>query len=140
MSLHLLAAIAWAKGVWALALLSALCPCERLPPFLCAAAAGTRRPWRRARGLLRPEVCRWLAARRLLCVADGGSLQLGAAGLVPGLAARGQPAAGLALVTRLRLDAALYERPRRCVSPGATWPAAGQGSAAARLHQRADQP
>lgn len=102
-SLMLLAPIPWAGRVWALPFLTVLAPSERY-----AAERGRRHKkltdWARQMVL---QVRRWLPDRALVLVADSSfaALELLAALL-------GQ---GVICVTRLRLDAALYEPapPRR---------------------------
>jgi hypothetical protein len=101
LSLHLLVPVRWAKRVWALPFLTALCPSARY-------AAYTRKGRRhkplieRARGLI-GQARRWLPDRALILVADSGyaALELLAWG-----AKLRQP---VTMITRLRLDAALYE-------------------------------
>lgn len=95
LSVMLLAPIPWVQRVWALPFLTALCPSEGY-----AAARGrphkTLTDW--ARQLLL-QVRRWLPGRRLVVVADSSfaALEL--------LSALRQH---LTVITRLRLDAALY--------------------------------
>jgi hypothetical protein len=106
-SLMLLAPIPWAGRVWALPFLTVLAPSERY-----ARARGRRHKtlsdWARQMVL---QARRWLAERELVVVADStfAALEL--------LAAVARQ--GIISVTRLRLDAALYEPapPRR---PGTT--------------------
>ena len=71
LSLHLLAPVAWARRVWALPFLSALCPSRRFAPY---AAKGRRHKTltERARGLI-GQARRWLPpGRALWVVADHG--------------------------------------------------------------------
>jgi hypothetical protein len=97
LSLMLLVPIPWAGRVWALPFLTALAPSERY-----ARERGRRHKrltdWGRQLGL---QARRWLPAREIVLVSDSGfaALELPAA-----LARR-----GVTCVTRLRLDAALYE-------------------------------
>jgi DDE superfamily endonuclease len=106
-SLMLLAPIPWAGRVWALPFLTVLAPSERY-----AQARGRRHKkltdW--ARQMVR-QARRWMPCRELVLVADSSfaALELLAALLRQ----------GVICVTRLRLDAALYEPapPRR---PGST--------------------
>ena len=95
----LLVAVPWAGGVWALPFLTALAPSER-----SAAERGQRQKtltdW--ARQLLR-VVHRWWPDRSLVAVADSTYAALEC------LAAGGVGRQPVAVVTRLRLDAALYE-------------------------------
>ena len=97
MSLMLLAPIPWAGRVWALPFLTALVPSERL-----AARRG-----RRHKSLLDVgrqmvlQARRWLPGRDLVLVADSGFSALAFLDAMR----RG----GVTAITRLRLDAALYE-------------------------------
>jgi len=103
--LMLLVPIPWAGGVWALPFLSALAPSARHDR-----SRGRRHKkltdW--ARQLLR-QVRRWLPERPLVAVADSG---YAAIALLACCARLRHP---IAVVTRLRLDAALYDPapPRR---------------------------
>ena len=101
LSLHLLVPVRWAKRVWALPFLTALCPSARYAPYV---ARGRRHKSlvQRARGLLGQAV-RWLPGRALTVVADSGyaAIEL--------LAWCQHLPAPVTLITRLRLDAALYE-------------------------------
>jgi DDE superfamily endonuclease len=96
LSVMLLAPIPWASRVWALPFLTALCPSERY-------YAQRHRPpkpltdW--ARQLLL-QVSRWLPGRTIVVVADSSFAALGLLGAVRHR---------LSVITRLRLDAALYE-------------------------------
>lgn len=100
LSLHLLVPIRWARRVWALPFLTALCPSARYAPYV-------RRSRRhkslieRARGLI-GQVRRWLPGRALIVVADSGyaAIEL--------LAWCQRLPTPVTLITRLRLDAALY--------------------------------
>ena len=101
LSLHLLAHVRWARRVWALPFLTALCPSVRYTAY-------TRKGRRyqplieRARGLI-GQARRWLPGRVLIVVADSGYAALE---LLAWCAGQRQP---VTMVTRLRLDAALYE-------------------------------
>ena len=101
LSLHLLVPIRWARRVWALPFLSALCPSARYAPYT---QKGRRhKPLvERARGLIGQAV-RWLPGRALTVVADSGyaAIEL--------LAWCQRCPAPVTMITRLRLDAALYE-------------------------------
>jgi hypothetical protein len=134
--LMLLVPIPWAGGVWALPFLTILAPSERHDR-----ARGRRHKkltdWARQALLL---LRRWLPARALVVVADSGYAALA---LLARCARLPRP---IAVVTRLRLDAALYEpaparrpgqrgRPRkkgrrlptlaaRLADPATTWAAA----------------
>ena len=100
MSVALLVPVPWAARVWALPFLSTLCPSERYAPYV------QRGRWHkplaeRARGLL-GQVRRWLPERALIVVADAGYAALE---LLAWCARQARP---LTVITRLRLDAALY--------------------------------
>ena len=103
--LMLLVPIPWAGRVWALPFLSVLAPSERY-----AAEQGKRHKkltdWARQSLLL---VRRWWPEREIVAVADSG---YAAIALLSRCARRSKP---ITMVTRLRLDAALYEPapPRR---------------------------
>ena len=101
LSLHLLVPVAWAKRVWALPFLTALCPSARYAPYV---TKGRRHKSliERARGLIGQAV-RWLPGRALTVVADSGyaAIEL--------LAWCQRLPTPVTLITRLRLDAALYE-------------------------------
>ena len=97
MSLMLLAPIPWAGRVWALPFLTALAPSER-----CCRERGRRHKtlidWGRQ---LVFQARRWLPERDLILVTDSGFSAL----LFLDAMRRG----GICTITRLRLDAALYE-------------------------------
>src|SRR5690349_13789639 len=103
MSLMLLAPVPWAERVWALPFLTALVPSER----------SSREQERRHRTLLDVgrqlalQVRRWLPGRDLVLVGDSGFSAL----MFLDAMRRG----GVTAITRLRLDAALYDPapPRR---------------------------
>ena len=101
LSLHLLVPVRWARRVWALPFLTALCPSERYAPYV---QRGRRHKplTERARGLI-GQVRRWLPERALIVVADSGYAALE---LLAWSAKRRRP---VTMITRLRLDAALYE-------------------------------
>jgi hypothetical protein len=126
LSVMLLAPVPWARCVWGLPFLTVLAPSERY-----AAKQGKRHKtltdWGR-QGLL--QVARWLPGRRLIAVADSS---FSVVALLRDLAPH------LTVVTRLRLDARLYDppplrRPRRRGRP----PVQGtrQPSLAERLRDR----
>src|SRR3954464_13454688 len=105
LSVMLLAPVPWARCVWGLPFLTVLAPSERY-----AAKQGKRHKkltdWSR-QALL--QVARWLPGRRLIAVADSS---FSVVALLHALAPH------LTVVTRLRLDARLYDpppphRPRR---------------------------
>jgi hypothetical protein len=92
--------IAWANRVWALPFLTVLCPSERFyesrgrrhQPL-------TARAWQMIR-----LVGRWLPGREFVCVADSSFAVLE-------LLAKVKTLPGASMITRLRLDAALYDPP-----------------------------
>jgi len=99
MCLMLLVPIPWAQRVWALPFLTVLAPSEHYHQ-----TRGQRHKtvldWARQMLL---QLRRWLPHRQLVVVADGefAALKL--------LAATRPPSVDIALITRLRLDAALYD-------------------------------
>ncbi len=96
LSLMLLAPIPWAGRVWALPFLTALAPSERH----CQERGRQHKKltdWARQLVL---QARRWLPGRKLVMVSDSGFAALG---LLAALSRR-----GVACITRLRLDAALY--------------------------------
>ena len=101
LSLHLLVPVAWSQRVWALPFLTALCPSARYPLY---AEKGRRHKslLERARGLI-GQARRWLPGRVLLLVADSGYAAIDLLAWCQRLA---EP---VTMITRLRLDAALYE-------------------------------
>jgi hypothetical protein len=104
LSLMLLAPIPWAQRVWALPFLSVLAPSERY-------YQGKRRQHKKLTDWARQmvlQVRRWLPQRRLVIVADSS---FAAIELLAGLPKLAQP---ICVITRFRLDAALYKpAPRR---------------------------
>lgn len=107
LSMMLLTPIPWAKRVWALPFLTVLCPSERYN-------AKYRKRHKKLTVWARQMVCqlrRWLPSRRLVVVGDSSfaAIEL--------LAATSDCAT---MVTRLRLDAALYRPapPRKEGQPG----------------------
>lgn len=136
MSLMLLAPIPWAGRVWALPFLTALAPSER-----CCRERGRRHKtlidWARRLAL---QARRWLPGLDLILVTDSGF----AAPLFLDAMRRG----GISTITRLRLDAALYEpapprppgtigRPR---TKGARLPTLSEVLRTASLPRRASAP
>lgn len=123
-SLMLLVPIPWAKRVWGLPFLTVLAPSERYRQ-----AQGRRHKrltdWGRQMLL---QVRHWLPERELVVVADSSFAVLDF------LARLAQPACPIACVTRLRLDAALYEPapPRRPKQNGRP---RRKGARLATLHQ-----
>ena len=106
LSLMLTVRIPWAERVWALPVLTALCPSER---YYHERGRGHTKLTARARQMLR-LVQRWLPGRRLVVVADASFAALELLEAV---------CRELTVVTRLRLDAALYDpAPKR--RPGTT--------------------
>jgi hypothetical protein len=130
MSLMLLAFIPWAGRVWALPVLTALAPSERF----CRERDRRHKTlldWGRQLAL---QVRRWLPERDLILVTDSGFSAL--------LFLDAMRRAGITAITRLRLDAALYEpapmrlpgtigRPRR---KGARLPTLAEVLAARSTH------
>ncbi len=108
-SLMLLCPVSWAGRVWALPFLSVLAPSER---YHEARQKRHKKLTDWARQMLR-QVRRWLPERPLVVVADAGYAVLDL------LHCCQQKRFGVTMVTRLRLDAALYEpAPER--KPGQT--------------------
>jgi len=105
LSVSLLATIPWAGRVWALPFLTVLCPSERYH-----LGKGLRHKtltvWARQSLLL---IKRWLPDRRVVAVADQSFAALE---LLSGVSPH------LTMVTRLRLDAALYDSAPPCRRPG----------------------
>ena len=98
--------IAWANRVWALPFLTALCPSERFyeQRGRCPQPL-TARAWQMIR-----LVGRWLPGREIVCVADSSFAVLE-------LLAKVKTLPRASVITRLRLDAALYDpQPQR--APG----------------------
>ncbi|WP_455429908.1 IS701 family transposase, partial [Microvirga arabica] len=130
MSLMLLAPIPWAGRVWALPVLTALAPSERF----CQERGRRHKTlldWGRQMAL---QARRWLPERDLILVTDSGFSAL--------LFLDAMRRAGITAITRLRLDAALYEpapmrlpgtlgRPRR---KGARLPTLAEVLAATSTH------
>jgi hypothetical protein len=95
---RLLPAIPWAGRVWALPFLTALCPSERYHQ-----QRGHRhKPLPEWAGQLVGLLHRWLPRREVVVVADSSYA-------VIELLARVRATPGVSLITRLRLDAALYD-------------------------------
>jgi hypothetical protein len=101
LSLMLLAPVPWAGQVWALPFLSALAPSERYSKEHRQRHKALT-DW--ARQLLL-QLRRWLPERELAMVADGGFAALD---LLTRLAGLRRP---ITCITRLRLDARLYDNP-----------------------------
>jgi hypothetical protein len=98
-SLMLLAPIPWAEKVWALPFLTVLAPSER---YSQERARGHKKLTDWARQMLL-QVRRWLPERKLVVVADSTYA------VIDLLWQLTRPANPVYMVTRLRLDAALYE-------------------------------
>jgi hypothetical protein len=96
LSVMLLTPIPWAHRVWALPFLTALAPSER---YHTTRGLRHKRLTDWARQVLR-QVRRWLPDRRIVVVTDSGFAALD---LLAAL-----PRDGITMITRLRLDAALY--------------------------------
>ena len=127
LSLMLLAPIPWAGRVWALPFLTALAPSERY----CRQRARrhkTLTDWGRQMAL---QARRWLPGREVVLVADSSFAALD---FLATLTRR-----GLVCITRLRLDAALYEPapPRR---PGAVGRPPTKGARLPTLAKRLADP
>ena len=97
MSLMLLAPVPWAGRVWALPFLTALVPSERA----CRERGRRHKSWPDVGRQLALQACRWLPGRDLVLVGDSGFSAL----LFLDAMRRG----GVTAITRLRLDAALYD-------------------------------
>jgi hypothetical protein len=130
MSLAVLVPVPWAARVWALPFLTALCPSERYGPYV---RRGRRhKPLvERARGLL-GQVRRWLPQRALLVVADSSYAALE---LLAWCARQARP---ITVITRLRLDAALYA-PAPGRRPGQRGRSRLKGKRLPKLTQRLEQ-
>lgn len=99
LSLMLLTPIPWAERVWALPFLTALCPSER---YYEQRVRGHKKLTDWARQLLF-QAYRWLPGRQLVVLADASFAALELLGDMIRLA---NP---ICMITRFRLDAALYE-------------------------------
>ena len=97
MSLMLLAPIPWASRVWALPFLTALVPSERA----CRERNRRHKPLLDVGRQLALQARRWLPGRDLVVVGDGGFSAL--------LFLDAMCRARITAITRLRLDAALYD-------------------------------
>ena len=96
LSLMLTVRIPWAERVWALPVLTALCPSER---YYGGRARSPKKLTTWARQMLL-QVKRWLPEREMVVVADSSFAALELLGAVR---------QSVTVITRLRLDAALYE-------------------------------
>src|SRR3954464_11114987 len=112
MSLMLLAPIPWAGRIWALPFLTALVPSERA----CRERGRRHKPLLDVGRQLALQARRWLPGRDLVLVGDGGFSAL--------LFLDAMRHARITAITRLRLDAALYEpappRPPGTIGPPRT--------------------
>lgn len=128
--LMLLTPIPWAKRVWALPFLTVLAPSERFQQTHTPQRQEPKKLTDWARQMLW-QVRRWLPLREIVVVADSSfaALEL--------LAAWQQPAAmaPLIAITRLRLDAALYE-PALARVPGQKGAPRKKGARLPTLQQR----
>jgi len=97
MSLMVLAPIPWAGRVWALPFLTALVPSERA----CRERGRRHKPLLNVGGQLALQARRWLPRRDLVVVGDSGFSAL--------LFLDAMRRARITAITRLRLDAALYD-------------------------------
>jgi hypothetical protein len=95
LSLMLLVEVPWVGRVWALPFLTALCPSER---YCRERGRAHRKLTERARQMLR-LAARWLSGREVVVVADSSFAALELLAAVR---------SAVTMVTRLRLDAALY--------------------------------
>jgi hypothetical protein len=127
MCVALLVPVHWAARVWALPFLMALCPSERYAPYV--QRRRRHKPLvERARGLL-GQVRRWLPERTLIIVADSSYAALD---LLAWCARQARP---LTVITRLRLDAALYA-PAPARRPGRRGRSRLKGKRLPKLAQR----
>ena len=126
LSLMLLVPVSWADRVWALPFLTVLCPSER---YYHARGRPHQPLLERAQQMLR-LLARWLPTRSLVVVADHAFSALAFLDAV-----RHQ----VAVITRLRLDAALFEPapPRR---PGTVGRPRCKGKRLPTLQARLDDP
>ena len=134
LSLMLLAPIPWAKRVWALPFLTVLAPSQRFQHEQTAQRQGAKTLTDWARQVLF-QVRRWLPRRTLVVTADSSFAALDL------LAAWQQPLAAqpILAVTRLRLDAALYEpAPERL--PGQKGRPRQKGARLPTLQERLEDP
>jgi hypothetical protein len=119
----LLPEIAWAGRVWALPFLTALCPSERYHQQR-GQRHKTLPEWA---GQLVGLIHRWLPRREVIVVADSSSA-------VIELLAQGSATAGVSVITRVRLDAALYA-PAPPRAPGQNGRPRKKGARRPTLHQ-----
>jgi len=130
MCVALLVPVRWAARVWALPFLTAPCPSERYGPYV--QRGRHHKPLvERARGLL-GQVRRWLPERALIVVADSSYAALE---LLAWCARQARP---ITVITRLRLDAALYA-PAPVRRPGQRGRSRLKGKRLPKLAQRLQQ-
>jgi hypothetical protein len=129
LSLMLLAPIPWAQRVWALPFLTALAPSER---YYQGKGRKHKKLTEWARQMVL-QVRRWLPNHRLVIVADSS---FAAIELLAGLQKLAQP---ICMITRFRLDAALYKpAPER--KPGQMGRTRKKGQRLPTLEQVLDNP
>ena len=129
MAMMLVVKLPWAKRPWALPFLTVLAPSERANDKLHRRHK-TVVKW--ARQMI-AQVRRWWPRRRIVLIGDGGYAAVGLALWCSGML---NP---VTLVTRLRLDAALYAPPPVPV-PGRRGPKPKKGGRLPSLAQRAADP
>jgi hypothetical protein len=129
LSLMLLAPIPWAKRVWALPFLTALCPSER---YYENRVRGYKKLTDWARQMLY-QAHRWLPGRQLVVLADASFAALELLGKVTQLP---NP---ICMITRFRLDAALY-RPAPAPKAGQRGRPRKKGARLPTLQQVLDDP
>ncbi len=128
-SLQLLAPIPWAQRVWALPFLTVLAPSERYHQEQ-GCRHKTLPEWGRQ---LLVQLRRWLPERSLVAVTDSSYAALGLLAACAGLP---QP---VAVITRLRLDAALYD-PAPARPPGTVGRPRRKGARQPALTERLQDP
>jgi hypothetical protein len=128
-TLHLLVQLPWTERVWALPVLTALAPSERYHHER-GLRHKTLTDWARQLAL---QVRRWWPQREIIVVADSNYAALD---LLGALSRRRQP---VHLVTRLRLDAALYA-PAPARQPGQIGRPRRKGVRLPTLQARLDDP
>ena len=126
LSLMLLVPVSWADRIWALPFLTVLCPSER---YYQARGRAHQPLLERAQQMLR-LLARWLPTRSIVVVADQA---FSALAFLDGVRQQ------VAVITRLRLDAALFEPapPRR---PGTVGRPRCKGDRLPTLQARLDDP
>ena len=137
LSVMLLTPIPWARRVWALPVLTALCPSERYSnSTTCRKRHKNLTDWARQMIL---QIRRWLPRRKLVVVGDSvvGDSSFSVIDLLAQCQAIRCPA--VTMVTRLRLDAALYE-PAPPRQPGTLGRPRKKGERLPRLKERLEDP